>query len=115
MTHTEDITTTTIQLNNSESLSGVSDYLEVSTDQADRVAVYIDGGSTGNVPAQYDLEHHVYKSAGVDDWFFDHNVSGETARSWSVPATGPRWRINLTNTSGGTAQYRIVVESIVED
>jgi len=70
------------------------------------VLLFIDDGTTGNEPSQYDLEQHVDVPGGSDNFRFYDEVTGETARSWSDPVVGEQFRNIITNASGGTATYR---------
>jgi len=76
------------------------------------VLLFIDDGTTGNTPAQYDLEQHVDVPGGTDDFRFYDEVTGETARSWSDPVVGQQFRNIITNASGGTANYRVMAVAL---
>jgi len=79
------------------------------------VLLFIDDGTPGNVPAQYDLEQHVDVPGGTDDFRFYDEVSGETARSWSDPVVGEQFRNIVTNVSGATATYRAIAVALGEN
>ena len=115
MGYTEDIVSDTVTLDSGQTVSGqrADGHFEVSTERADTLLVYIDDGTTGNQPAQYTITHEVEKHGA---WRFDQDATGETARAWRLDVSGPRWRIDLENTSGTNGQtYRVVVESRVEN
>lgn len=114
MANTNDTTSDTVTLDSGQSVSGVrtDGAFTIDTTQCDELLIYIDNGSTGGTPATYDMQVDVYKYGNVDDWMFDNIFTGETARSWSIPASGPEMRIDITNANGTNGEtYRIFVES----
>jgi len=78
------------------------------------VLLFVDDGTSGNEPAEYDLEQYVDVPGGVDDFRFYDAVSGETARSWSDPVIGQQFRHIITNVSGGAATYRVTAIALGE-
>lgn len=114
MPHTVDTGEADLSLDDGQSLSGQSSYIELDTQTAEDLRLYIDDGATGNKPAQYDLQIDTYKHGQIDDWMFDDEHTGEQARSWSLPAPTNKVRIDVTNASGNdNKQYRIWAESLV--
>jgi len=76
------------------------------------VLTFIDDGTAGNTPAQYDLEQHVDVPGGTDNFRFYDEVTSETARSWQDPAVGEQFRAIITNQSGSLARFRVTVVAL---
>jgi hypothetical protein len=84
--------------------------LTVDTARADDVIVLIDNGNTDGAPDTYTMTQRVYTSE-FDDFQFYDEVTGETSRSWVGNAWEEKMEFEFTNTSGSSAQYRIVIRS----
>jgi len=104
-------------IGNGSTLSGTSSYLEIDTSRADRVYVWIDDGSTGTQAGTYDLVLDAQKNAShfTDDWMRDYSATGVQDYTHDVRATGRKFRLDLTNQSGSSGNYRIFIESVVVD
>lgn len=92
---------------------GATEELEVKTSTADYVQVLIDDGTTGGVPASYDLNQDYYVPS-VDDYMRYSEQTGQTATSIRSSTRGARLRFAFTNSSGAPADYRIVVNTFKE-
>lgn len=109
----EDADDIQITLDNGQSLSSQDDYLYVQTHNADTIVVYIDDGTTGSTPAEYDMIIETRNERSINDWMFDNEFSAQTARSFSLPAPSNQTRIDVTNVSGTNGEdYRIYAESL---
>lgn len=86
--------------------------LEVGTSAAARVYLFVDDGTTGSQPAQYDLTVRGYSPPDhLDRYQFYFDEVGRTDRSWDWPAAGSKCEVELTNTSGGTATFEATLEA----
>jgi len=104
MAQTLDVETAEVTLSNGE-----TETLELNTSgNSDDVVVMIDDGTSGSNAASYDLLAEVEGNGNVGYQYFDE-VTGETALSWQDPAIGERMRYTLTNSSGGSANYRVTI------
>lgn len=88
-----------------------SETLVVST--ADYAYVTIDDGTSGNAPAEYTirLDKGTRELGGSSRTQFILEETGRTDRSWRFEAVGGQMEVTITNTSGGSADYDIEVES----
>lgn len=110
----EDADDIELELLTGESLSDTDSYLEVETQNASQLWIYVDNGSSRTKPNEYNLVIETRKERSVEDWMFDRAFTGETTRSYSVAAPSNKARIDITNVSASTGNYRVYVESIVE-
>lgn len=117
MPRTLDVASATVSLADGESLSDVNadGYLDVDTRGAEDVHIHIDDGSRGE-PATYTLDVEAYKYR-FDDWMYDDEQTGQTARTHYYEAKNNRMRFDVTNTSGttGDATFRVNVEAVVTE
>lgn len=101
-------------LSASSSISGTDSYLTVEMEDADRVRIWVDDSTTGGTPASYDLQVDVEKKAShfTDDWMRDYAVTGSTSNTHENDTKGKQVRVDLTNTTTSSADYRVFVEAI---
>lgn len=91
--------------------SGNSFTLSVETQNADRIVLLVDNGTTDSAPATYDLTERIYSGA-VADYLFNDKLTDETARSWKMPPTQQEHQYEVVNASAGTANYRAVLMAV---
>lgn len=91
--------------------AGASETLVVETQTAEYVELLIDDGTTGGAPATYDYDVDFYST--VEDGYMQASSdTGVTANAPDIP--DPRCqklRVEVTNSSGAGATYRISLES----
>ena len=84
----------------------------VDTTNADYVVAYVDDG-TGSAPAQYDVSTQVSYTADEDNYMPHGSQSGLTStRNVYSDVTPYTMEFTFTNSSSGTAQYRVRVVAI---
>jgi len=105
----EDTNSVELELAAGSTLSGTDSYLEVDTEYADDLYIFVDDGA-GGAPATYDLSIEVY-SHEIDGWVTYENTTGSTAFSFKDDAIPLKMRIDITNQSGAAATYRAVLVS----
>lgn len=110
----------TLELHDTDSFNGnltagSTAQVEVQTNKADVVEVLIDNGTTGGAPASHDVVVEYYSTA-VDDYMQVDSATGSTALAPDVAdsARGQTYRVTLTNSSGGGADFRISLEAFKE-
>lgn len=112
----EDSAQTSVTLDDGQTLSGQDAYLEVATQKADVVKIFIDDGTAGNTPATYDIQGDERKQNQnfTEEWLFERHLTGRTDRRLTFENIGnDRYRINVTDQSGGSNNtYRIFMESL---
>ncbi len=107
MTAVEDWDTVTVSLDGGESLASTPNTtrVELVSRIGDTLTISVDGGSTGAEPAQYTMTVDRYSTA-LDDWMEYKRVTTTTKMTHEFEAPAWRVRVNITNTSGGSASYR---------
>lgn len=106
MANVNDETNTTVTLTN-----GDTETLEVNTDGATHVIIMVDNGTTDTAAAAYDLERRAY-SEHMDAWMKYAGDTTSTAFSHVDRARPSSVQVELTNNSGGSADYRIRVLAV---
>lgn len=97
--------------NHSGSIGNTNSFtLTVNTDEADYVVLTIDDGTTDNTPPQYDMIQRV-ESRGFGRFQFYDEVTGQTSRSWIDAAAGSQFQAEITNQSGGSANFDASLEA----
>lgn len=81
----------------------------MNTNNADIVKVFIDNGTTAGNPSTYDIRCDEHKSnKQFDDWMLERELAGKISRRWTfINISGDKYRLDLTNTSGSSATYRV--------
>lgn len=87
-----------------------SETLEVKTEHADTVIIFLDDGTTGETPADYDMTQRIYHQE-LDDYMWYSAVQKENAKSWVDPAFAEWWQVEITNVSNSDANFRIMLKS----
>lgn len=77
--------------------------------QADSLAILVDDDA-GSAAASYSLEIEVYDEV-LDTWFTYKNVSASTDPSYTADAVGDKMRVTLTNESGASDDFRVLLRS----
>lgn len=84
--------------------------LEVSASQAGEAHVTIDDGTKDNTPSQYTITVRAY-NPNLDRFQFYWEETQRTDRSWSFDAVGAKLEVEITNTSGSSDTFEIMLES----
>lgn len=112
----EDSAQTQITLDDGQTLSGQDSYLTVNTQKSDTIKIFIDDGTSGNTPASYDItgEEEQSNQNFSAEFLFERELTGRTDRRFTFEnISGSRYRIDLTDQSGGTGDtFRIFMESL---
>lgn len=112
----EDSAQTSVDLDDGQTLSGQDTHLEVATQKADTVKIFIDDGTSGSAPTTYDLQADERKENQnfAEEWLFERSLTSRTDRRLTFENVGnDRYRIDITDQSGGTGNtYRIFMESL---
>lgn len=90
--------------------NGSSESFTVDTARAEDLIILIDDGTTDNTPSQYTLTQRVRVQEQNDYQFYDQ-VTGSNSRSFTDPAWGSDMQVEIENTSGASANYRISIKS----
>jgi hypothetical protein len=106
MIHDHDSFTGDINDTNSEALS-------ITSTKAAYIYLTLDDGTEGNSPAQYDIvvKKDPLGIGGTSRLQYVLDETGRTDRSWRFEAVGGRMVVEITNTSGSTANYEMEVEA----
>jgi len=96
--------------------AGESTTLDVATDDAtaSEVVVFVDGGESDELPAQYDLIRRVdthIRGGGARRLDYHRDV---TTRAWACPAYPHRLEAELTNASDDSATFRLKLMTVVK-
>lgn len=89
---------------------GATETLELDSNRADTIIVYVDDGTKDGTPASYDLTVRGYSDALARYQFYMTQWS-RTDRSWRLDAVGKKTEIEIGNTSGSEATFHVTVES----
>lgn len=86
---------------------GGSQTLSVETDieSVSRVILLVDNGTAGSQAATYDMVQRVDVDGDGTYMFYDE-VLGTQSRSFSDPAVPRSFQVEITNSSGASANYR---------
>lgn len=84
--------------------------ITVQIPRSQHVVVYIDNGTTGGTPSQYNMTQDVYLTE-IEDYMQYDSVTNETAKSWEDITRGSKMRFTFTNVSGSSDTYRIAVKT----
>lgn len=108
-----------IELQDTDSFSGsiaagASETLEVETQTEQYIKLLVDDTTTGGTPAAYDYDVDFYSTA-EDSYMEAESNTGVQLSSPDIPE--PRCqkvRVEITNSSGASANYRISLEAFKE-
>lgn len=83
--------------------------LEIDAKTSDGVYLTIDDGTTDNNPAEYTITVRGF-NPDLERYQFVWDETTRTDRSWNFGAVGSQTQVEITNTSGGSANYDIMLE-----
>lgn len=108
-----------VTLDDGQSFSGQDDFVQVETEKADVIKIFIDDGTAGNQPETYDLqgdEHKAGSNIATDEFKFERQLTTRQDRRLTFEnIAGDQYRVDLTDQSGGSGNtYRVLVESLYD-
>jgi len=86
-----------------------SETVTISGSQTDRAHLLVDDGTTDNNPSEYTITVRAY-NPDIDRYQFVWQETTRTDRSWSFDSPGANAEVEITNTSGSSANYEMMLE-----
>lgn len=83
--------------------------VEISASEASRAHLTIDDGTTGNNPSQYTITVRAF-NPDLDRFQFVWDETSRTDRAWAFDAVGSKLEVEITNTSGASDTFEIMLE-----